>query len=68
MAMLETVMKEVIARGARKQVRLVVIPLRREVVRLRTKLKDLQASVLTLRQGANGWKRFIQRAQSDCLA
>jgi len=61
-AMLERMMKEVIARGARKQVRLVVMPLRREVVRLRKKVKDFQASVLTLRQGANGWKRFMAAA------
>ena len=62
MAMLETVMKEAIARGARKQVRLVVLPLRREVFRLRKRMADLQASVLTLRQGANGWKRFMAAA------
>ncbi len=62
MAMLETVMKEAIARGARRQIRMVVMPLRREVVRLRKKVKDLQASVLTLSRGANGWKRLIQAA------
>jgi DNA-binding transcriptional regulator YiaG len=61
-AMLEKVMKEAIARGARRQIRVTVMPLRREVVRLRKKMKDLQASVLILRRGANGWRRFIQAA------
>ena len=62
MAKLETVIKEAIARGARRQVRVVITPLRREVVRLRKKMADLHATVTTLRQSANGWKRFMEAA------
>ncbi len=60
MAKLETVIKEAIARGARRQVRVVVMPFRREVVRLRKKVADLQATVTTLRRSANGWKRLME--------
>ena len=60
MAKLETVIKEAIARGARRQVRVVVTPLRREVVRLRRKVGELQGSLTTLRQSANGWKRLME--------
>ena len=60
MAKLETVIKEAIARGARRQVRVVVTPLRREVIRLRRKVADLQATATTLRQSANGWKRLME--------
>ncbi len=62
MAKLETVIKEAIARGARRQVRVVVTPLRREVVRLRKKVTNLHATVTTLRRSANGWKRHIEAA------
>ena len=62
MAKLETVIKEAIARGARRQVRVVVTPLRREVVRLRKKVTDLHATVTTLRRSANGWKRLMEAA------
>ncbi len=62
MAKLETVIKEAIARGARRQVRVVVTPLRREVVRLRKKVTDLHATVMTLRRSANGWKRLMEAA------
>ena len=62
MAKLETVIKEAIARGARRQVRVVVMPLRREVVRLRRKVGELQGTLTTLRRSANGWKRFIEAA------
>src|SRR5713101_2153431 len=60
LAKLETVIKEAIARGARRQVRVVVMPFRREVVRLRKKVADLQATVTTLRRSANGWKRLME--------
>ena len=40
MAKLEAAMKEAIARGARKQARHVVLPLRREVFRLRRKVLE----------------------------
>lgn len=62
MAKLETVIKEAIARGARRQVRVVITPLRREVVRLRKKMTVLQATVTTLRRNAVGWKRFMEAA------
>src|SRR5438876_7643350 len=60
LAKLETVIKEAIARGARRQVRVVVTPLQREVVRLRKKVTDLHATVTTLRRSANGWKRLME--------
>jgi DNA-binding transcriptional regulator YiaG len=62
LAKLETVIKEAIARGARRQVRVVVTPLRREVVRLRKKVTDLHATVTTLRRSAVGWKRLMEAA------
>src|SRR5712692_10161296 len=36
------------------------MPLRREVVRLRRKMVELQATLTTLRRSANGWKRFME--------
>jgi len=62
LAKLETMIKEAIARGARRQVRVVVTPLRREVVRLRRKVTDLQATVTTLRRSAVGWNRLMEAA------
>jgi DNA-binding transcriptional regulator YiaG len=62
LAKLETVMKEAIARGARRQLRMVVTPLRREVGRLRRKVGELQGTLATLRQSANGWKRLMEAA------
>ena len=60
MARFETVIKEAIARGARRQVRAVVVPLRREVVRLRRKLGQLQRVVTVLRRSAAGWERLMK--------
>jgi DNA-binding transcriptional regulator YiaG len=60
---LETVIKEAIARGARRQVRVVVTPLRREVVRLRRKMTELHTTVTTLRRSAAGWKRLMETAR-----
>ena len=60
MAKLETVMKEAIARGARRQLRAFVVPMRREVLRLRRKLTELQATVGTLRRSALGWDRLMK--------
>ncbi len=57
MTKLETVIREAIARGARRQVRVVVTPLRREVVRLRRKVTELHGTVTTLRRTAASWKR-----------
>ena len=62
MAKLETVIKEAIARGARRQVRVVVMPLRREVVRLRRKVGELEGTVTILRRSAAGWKRLMEAA------
>ena len=62
MAKLEAAIKEAIARGARRHVRVVLMPFRRELLRLRKKVTDLQATVVTLRQSANGWKRLVDAA------
>jgi DNA-binding transcriptional regulator YiaG len=62
LAKLEAVIKEAIARGARRQVRVVVTPLRREVIRLRRKVGELQGTLTTLRRSANGWKRLMDAA------
>jgi DNA-binding transcriptional regulator YiaG len=59
LAKLETVMREAITRGARRQVRMVVTPLRREVVRLRRKVAELHGTVTTLRRSAASWKRVM---------
>jgi DNA-binding transcriptional regulator YiaG len=61
-AHLESALKETIARGARRQVRFVLTPLRRELLRLRKKVTELQATVMALRQSANGWKRILEAA------
>jgi DNA-binding transcriptional regulator YiaG len=58
-AHLESVIKETIARGARRQVRVAITPIRRELLRLRKKVTELQATMMTLRQSANGWKRLM---------
>lgn len=62
MAKIETVIKEAIARGARRQVRVVVMPLRREVFRLRRKVVGLHGSLTALRRSAAGWERMRQAA------
>jgi len=61
-AKLEAVIREAIARGARRQVRVVVTPLRREVVRLRRKMGELHGKLMTLRRSAAGWKRLVEAA------
>lgn len=62
MAKLESVIKEAIARGARRQVRVVVMPLRREVLRLRRKVAEFQGALTTLRRSAAGWERMMEAA------
>ena len=62
MAKLETVIKEVIARGARRTVRVLVLPLRREVLRLRRKVGELQSTVTTLSRSAAGRRRLMEAA------
>ena len=61
-AKFETVIKETIARGARRQVRLVVLPLRRDLLRLRRKMGGLQGAVAALRRRAPGWERLMKAA------
>jgi hypothetical protein len=55
-------MKEAIARGARKQVRHGVLSLRREVLRLRRKVREAQPWLTRLRQSAAGWERMMNAA------
>lgn len=62
MAKLESVIRESIARGARRQIRMAVTPLRREVVRLRRRVAELQGTVTTLRRSAAGWRRILEAA------
>src|SRR5215470_6823599 len=54
-AKLEAVIREAIARGARRQVRVVVTPLRR-------KMGELHGELMTLRRSAAGWKRLVEAA------
>lgn len=60
MAKLEAMIKEAIARGARRQVRGVVTPLRRELLRLRKKVGELHGMLTVLRRNAVGWKRLME--------
>lgn len=64
MANLESAIKEAIARGARRQVRQVLTPLRRDLRRLRKKVTELQATVATLHRSASSWKRMMEAAPS----
>ena len=57
MAKLELAIKDAIARGARRQVRHVALPLRREIVRLRGKVADAQTLLTSLRRSALIWER-----------
>jgi hypothetical protein len=57
MAKLEGAMKEAIVRGARKQLRVVVVPLRRDVVRLRRKVLEMNNILGSLKQSAMAWER-----------
>jgi DNA-binding transcriptional regulator YiaG len=59
-AKLEAVIRESIARGARRQIRVAVMPLRREVVRLRRRVGELQGTLTTLQRSAAGWKRIME--------
>ena len=62
MAKLESAIKEAIARGARKQVRVVTLPLRREVLRLRRKMLELHKAMTNVRRSAMGWERMLESA------
>ena len=60
MAKIETAIKDAIARGARKHIRQVATPLRREVRRLRQFVRQLRQDVATLRDTAARWERAQQ--------
>ncbi len=62
MATLERVIKDAIARGARRQIRPVAVRLRREVFRLRRKVAECQRALTTLRRSAASWKRMMEAA------
>ena len=62
MAKIETAIREAIARGARRQVRPVVLSLRREVFRLRRKVAQLHGALTALRRLAVGWERMMAAA------
>lgn len=57
MPKIENAIRDAIARGARKQLRQVVTPLRREVRRLRQALRQLRADVSGVRDVAAHWQR-----------
>jgi DNA-binding transcriptional regulator YiaG len=59
-AKLEAVIREAIVRGARRQIRVVVTPLRRDVLRLRRKVGELQGTLSALRRGAATWERAMK--------
>lgn len=62
MAKLEAAIKEAIARGARRQVRAAVTPLRRDIVRLRRKMAELHGMLATVRRSAVAWDRMAMAA------
>jgi DNA-binding transcriptional regulator YiaG len=55
-ARIDVVIKDAIARGARKQVRQAVGPLRRDVRRLRVVVRELRARIAALREVAARWE------------
>lgn len=57
MAKIETAIRDGIARGARRQVRLAIGPLRRELRRLRGVIGQLRRDLAALRQVAARWQR-----------
>ena len=62
-ALLESAIKETIARGARRQVRLVLTPLRRELLRLRKTMMELQATVATRQIFISEWRLAVDQAR-----
>jgi DNA-binding transcriptional regulator YiaG len=56
-AKIEMAIKETIQRGARRELRRVTVPLRREVHRLRRMAADLKREVAALKQVASVWAR-----------
>ena len=57
MAKIELAIKDAIHRGARRQLRLVTVPLRREVRRLRRMVSVLRRDVSALKDVASTWER-----------
>lgn len=57
MAKIELAIKDAIHRGARRQLRLVTVPLRREVRRLRRMVSALRRDVTALKDVASTWER-----------
>ena len=57
MAKIEAAIRDAIARGARRQIRQVASPLRREVRRLRVVVRALRADVSAVREVAAQWQR-----------
>ena len=55
MAKIEMAIKDAIARGARKHIRSVATPLRRDVRRLRQAVRELRTQVAALREMAARW-------------
>jgi len=58
-AKIEAVIKEAIARGARRQMRGAMLPMRRELRRLKRKVAQLQGAMTPLRRSAVGWQRMM---------
>ena len=56
MAKIEVAIKDAIARGARKHIRSVAMPLRRDVRRLREAVRELRTQVAALHEVAARWK------------
>jgi hypothetical protein len=60
MAQIEAVIREAIARGARRQVRRATGPLRREVRRLRATVRQLSRDLASMRVVADHWRRVSE--------
>jgi DNA-binding transcriptional regulator YiaG len=58
---IEIAIKDAIERGARRQIRLVATPLRREVRRLRHTVAGLRTELIALRETAAQWKRVSEQ-------
>lgn len=57
MAKLEALIRDAIARGARRQIRRVAGPLRRDLRRLRTAVRQLTRELESVRAAADQWRR-----------
>lgn len=60
MAKIEAAIKDAILRGARRQVRAVATPFRRDLRRLRRAVAELRQNVVALRAVAAQWQRVAQ--------